>query len=108
MAYPFTQIPDILGIALISSVVLSVIVIALAIKILLLTDVSSPWKLSGGGLIISMMATIVLVYNLYQGNLDTLNFLIFYVCYISTGALIYLSLRQLEMTSRDPSGAGLG
>lgn len=108
MTYPFAHIPDIVGIALISSMVLSVIVIALTIKILMLTDVSKPWKLAGAGFIVSMIAVMVMVLNLFQGGLNVYHFLLFFFYYLTAGILLYTSLRQLEITSRDPSSMGLG
>lgn len=108
MATPPAQIADILGIALISSVVLAMIVIALTLKILILTDVSRPWKLAGSGFIVSMAATLALVYLLFGTRSDIISFFVFYLLYLTTGFLIYASLRQLEMASDDPSVAGLG
>jgi hypothetical protein len=108
LAIPLSQIADILGIALISSVVLTIITIALTLKILILTDVSRPWKLAGSGFIVSMFATLALVYLLFGSGSNRTFFFFFYFLYLATGCLIYTALRQLEMASDDPSGAGLG
>jgi hypothetical protein len=108
LAIPLAQITDIFGIALVSSLILSIIAIALTFKILVLTDVSSPWKLAGSGFIVSMLATLILVYNLFRGGPGSAPFLAHYFFYLTTGVLIYASLWKLERVSNDPLGAGLG
>jgi hypothetical protein len=108
LAIPLSQIANILDIALVSSIVLSIIAMALTLKILILTDVSRPWKLAGSGFIVSMFATLALVYLLFGAGSGITSFVFFYLLYMTTGFLIYTSLRQLEMASDDPSGAVLG
>jgi len=104
LVHPLAQFADVFGVVLISSFILSIITIALTIKILLLTDVSRPWRIAGLGLILSMVATIILELAMITGMNDTRYYPAFYVCYLISGILIYTALRRLARSGDKQPG----
>lgn len=108
MAHPLAQFADIIGVALISSLIFSIVTIALTIKIMLLPDVSSPWRISGLGFILSMVSTMVLALGTIYGISDGRYFSVFFICYLASGALIFTSVRRLARVGRSQPGVVLG